>query len=180
VAAHALDELHGRPLATTLPAGELWSAAGLALTGAVVIGAALVVQAGWALLPFLLAGPLLVLAYNAELLGGAVHNAAGFAASWGAFPVLAAYVAQRGGLALAPLAAAAGAAALSLAQRRLSSAARLLRRRAGAVEGSVVLEDGSVLRLDRAALLAPLEASLRALSWGLVLLAAGLAVARLG
>ena len=53
-------------------------------------------------------GPVLVVGYNFELFGGAIHNDVGFAASWGAFPVLTAYVAQTGTLALAPVLAAFG------------------------------------------------------------------------
>jgi hypothetical protein len=76
---------------------------------------------------------------------------------------------------------AAGAAlALSAAQRQLSTPARTLRRRSVGVEGSVTLADGQVTSLDQRALLAPLEGALRATSWGIVLLAAALAVARLG
>ena len=41
-------------------------------------------------------GPLLVIAYNAELLRGVIHNDLGFAAAWGSFPVLTAYVAETG------------------------------------------------------------------------------------
>jgi hypothetical protein len=48
------------------------------------------------------------------------------------------------------------------------------------VDGSMTLADGQVVALDQVALLAPLEGALRAMSWGLVLLAAGLALARLG
>ena len=59
------------------------------------------------LVPFIVVGPLIVVAYNAELFGGLVHNDAGFAAAWGAFPVLTAYVAQAETLALAPVLAAA-------------------------------------------------------------------------
>jgi len=33
-------------------------------------------------------GPLFAVAYNAELFGGLIHTDAGFAATWGAFPVL--------------------------------------------------------------------------------------------
>ena len=44
----------------------------------------------------------------------------------------------------------------------------------------MTLADGQVTMLDQQALLAPLEGALRATSWGLVLLAASLAVARLG
>ena len=179
VAAHALDELHGRPLRTAISAPALVAAATLAIAGAVALGAAGVARVGMALVPFLVVGPVLVVAYNAELFGGAVHSDAGFAAAWGAFPVLAAYTGETGTLRLAPVVAAGGAFALSWAQRSLSTPARLLRRRARAIEGTVILVDGSVQPLRTEVLLAPLEAALRALSWGVVALAAALAVARL-
>ena len=65
------------------------------------------------------------------------------------------------------------------AQRRLSTPARLVRRRAVSVDGRIVL--GSPphdLPVTARTLLAPLEEALRAMSWGVVLLAAALAVAR--
>ncbi len=179
VAAHALDELHGRPLRTQIPAPALASAAAVGLAGAVALGIAGIEQVGWALVPFLVVGPLLVVGYNFELLGGIVHNATGFAASWGAFPVLTAYVAQTGRLAVAPVVGAVGAFALSAAQRALSTPARLLRRRADEVAGTIALTDGTEVAVDRAVLLAPLERALRAMSWGMVTLAAALAIARL-
>jgi hypothetical protein len=128
----------------------------------------------------MIVGLILVVAYNAELFGGIIHTDLGFAAAWGAFPVLTAYAAQTGKLALAPVLAAAAALALSAAQRKLSTPARTLRRRSVQVDGSMTLADGQVTMLDQQALLAPLEGALRATSWGLVLLAASLAVARLG
>jgi hypothetical protein len=124
-------------------------------------------------------GPLIVVAYNAELFGGVVHNDAGFAAGWGAFPVLTAYVAQTKTLALAPVLAALGAFGLSVAQRRLSMPARALRRRTEHVEGTVTTSSGEVHAIDRRYLLAPLEGALRALAWATVLFATALAVARL-
>jgi hypothetical protein len=93
--------------------------------------------------------------------------------------VLVAYVAQTGTLAAAPLIAAAGACALSVAQRRLSTPARLIRRRATTVDGRVVLRDGETIVIDQPNLLAPLEGALRAMSWGVVFIAAALAIARL-
>ena len=137
------------------------------------------IQVGWALVPFLVIGPVLVVGYNFELFGGVVHNDVGFAASWGAFPVLTAYVAQTGTLALAPVLAALGAFALSAAQRALSTPARLLRRRTGHVSGTIVGTDGGTTAVSRALLLAPLERALRAMSWAVILTAAALAVARL-
>jgi hypothetical protein len=96
LAAHALDELHGRPLRTRIPGAVLIAVSVLGLAGAMAIGVAGVIRVGWPLIPFLLAGPLLVIAYNAELFGGIVHTDAGFAAAWGAFPLLTSYVAQTG------------------------------------------------------------------------------------
>jgi hypothetical protein len=179
VAAHCLDELHGRPLRTLIPGRALIAATVVSLAGAVAIGVIGVFMVGAVLIPFIVVGPLLVMAYNAELFGGAVHTDAGFAAAWGAFPVLTAYAAQTDTLALAPVLAAAGAFALSWAQRSLSTPARLLRRSVRGVDGTLTLADGTVRHLDDKFLLAPLERALRAMSWGLVTLAAGLAVARL-
>ncbi len=179
LAAHALDELHGRPLGTRIPSAVLVAVAAVGLGGAVALGVAGVVQVGWPLVPFLVLGPVLVVAYNFELFGGFVHTDLGFAVAWGAFPVLTAYVAQTARLAPAPVLVALGALVLSGAQRRLSTPARLLRRRARVVSGRVVLADGSELAIDERTLLAPLEGALAAMSWAVVLLAAGLAVARL-
>ncbi len=179
VAAHALDELHGRPLRTRIPTPALVGAAAVGLAGALVLGVAGVARLGWVLVPFLVLGPVLVIGYNFEVLGGAIHNDVGFAACWGAFPVLTAYVAQTGTLALAPILAAAGALALSLAQRALSTPARLLRRRTAAVSGVVSLSDGSQQPVDRPTLLAPLEQALRTMAWAVVLLAGAVAVSRL-
>ena len=109
-----------------------------------------------------------------------VHNDLGFAAAWGSFPVLTAYVAETGRLNVAPVLAAGAALGLSAAQRSLSTPARTLRRRARSAAGTVTLAGGGAVRLDRAALLAPLEKALRAMSWSMVALAAALAVARLG
>ncbi len=179
VAAHALDELNGRPLRTTVPSSALAAAAVIGLAGAVALGIVGVMKIGWVLVPFIVVGPLIVIAYNAELFGGVVHTDAGFAAGWGAFPVLTAYVAQTKTLALAAVIAAFGAFGLSIAQRRLSTPARALRRRTGHVEGTVTLASGEVLTIDRRYLLGPLEGALRAMTWSTVLLATALAVARL-
>jgi len=179
LAAHALDELNGRPLGTHVPSGALVAVTVVGLAAAVALGIAGVTIVGWPLVPFLVLGPLLVVAYNLELFGGAIHSDAGFALAWGSFPVLVAYVAQTGRLALGPVLAAAAAFALSAAQRRLSTPARLVRRRTTAVEGHITLASGEVLPIDERTLLAPLERALQAMSWAIVLLAASLAVARL-
>ena len=179
LAAHALDELRGRPLRTRIPSSALVAVVVGGLAGALALGVAGVYRVGWILIPFMVAGPVLVIAYNAELFGGVMHTDFGFAAGWGAFPVLTGYVAQAGSLAVAPILAAGGAFALSAAQRGLSTPARNIRRRAVRIEGSITFGDGRIVPITADELLRPLELALRATSWAIVLLAAGMAVARL-
>jgi hypothetical protein len=179
ISAHALDEIRGRPLRTSLPAGLLWTAAIVGLAGAVGLGLAGLTEVGPGLLPFIAAGVLFVFAYNLELLGGRLHGDFWFALSWGAFPVLTAYFAQTGRISLGAVAVAAAAYALSFGQRALSTPARLLRRKARGVRGTVTWTDGSEVDLDSPALLRPLELALRAFSWGVVLLGLGLLATRL-
>lgn len=179
VAAHAIDELHGRPLRTAIPSSMLVAVSVASLAGAVAFGVWGVIRVGWILAPFIVAGTLLVVGYNAELFGGVIHTDLGFAAAWGAFPALTGYVAQAGRLAIAPVLMAGAAMALSAAQRHLSTPARMLRRKTVQATGSIVLASGDVIALDASALLEPLERTLRSLSWGVVLLAAALAAARL-
>jgi hypothetical protein len=179
IAAHALDELHGRPLRTRIPSPVLLTAATLALGGAVALGVIGVARVGWPLIPFIVVGPLLVAAYNAEWWGGLVHTDVGFALAWGTFPLLTAYVAQADRLGVAALLGGAGAFALSAAQRALSTPARLVRRRAVEVKGTILLADGTTRPVDRATMIEPMERGLRLMSWSIVFLAAALAVARL-
>ncbi len=179
ISAHALDELRGRPLRTKIPADVLWIASIAGLAGAVALGFAGVLVVGAGLLPFIAAGVLFVFAYNLVLLGGRMHGDFWFALSWGAFPVLTAFFAQTGRLSLAAGAAAAAAYALSFGQRALSTPARLLRRKTREVTGTLYLLDGSETQHDEPALLRPLELALKAFSWGVVLLAVGLAATRL-
>jgi len=179
IAAHALDELRGRPLQTEIPAGVLWTAAVIGLLGAVGLGIAGVFVVGPWLLPFIAMGVFFVFAYNLELLRGRLHGDFWFALSWGAFPVLTAYFAQTGRLSLAALVAAGAGYALSYAQRMLSTPARLLRRRSRSVTGALTLADGSQVPLDKATLLRPLERALAASSWGIVALSLGLVASRL-
>ena len=178
VAAHALDERAGHPLRTGFGDGPLLVAATLALLTALALGtygAFWWDGTNWALAGAMPIGVVLVIGYDLELAGGRLHNDLAFGLGWGAFPVLVGYVAQAPGLdrphGLAALAAAGAAVAVTYAQRRLSTPARDLRRRTVAVAGSVERADGTVVPLDRAALLAPLEGALRALSWGVPLVA---------
>jgi len=178
ISAHALDELHGRPLRTELPGPVLAGAAIVGLVAAVGIGLAGVTLVGIGLLPFIALGVLFVAAYNLELMGGRLHGDFWFALSWGAFPVLTAYFAQTGRISVGAIVAAAAAYALSYGQRALSTPARMLRRKSRSVAGVVMLGDGSRIDLNESVLLRPLELALRSFSWGVVAIAAGMLLAR--
>jgi hypothetical protein len=179
VSAHALDELSGRPLRTQISDRTLKAATVAGLAIAVTLGIAGITRVGLALIPFMALGPLLVVAYNAELFGGYVHTDTGFAVSWGAFPLLTAYLAQTGRLSAPALLGAAAACGLSYAQRTLSTPARTLRRHVTTVRGSIVKIDGQTEPIDEATIRAPLERALCALSWSMVALAAAFVAARL-
>jgi hypothetical protein len=82
-------------------------------------------------------------------------------------------------LRLQGIAVAAGCFMLSVAQRRLSTPVRELRRRTVSVRGVQRLADGTTIELDAARLAAPLDGALKACALALVLLASGLVIARL-
>ena len=178
VGAHALDELHGRPLGTAIPTRTLVVAAVLGIGGAAAIGAIGVTRVGTPLIIFIVIGVVLAVGYNLELFGGRLHTDMVFAAAWGAFPVLTAYYAQHERLDIAAVAASVFCFLLSWAQRELSTPARALRRKTTDVTGTIVRTDGTIDDIDQASLLAPLEAALRALSWAAVSLAITLVLAR--
>jgi hypothetical protein len=134
VGAHALDELKGRPLRTSIPRSALWALACTSIGGAVAIGVyASVVWTAW-LLPFVAIGAFVVVAYNLELFGGAFHSDLWFALAWGALPLLSAYVVQSATIGWAAAAGAFWATFMSLAQRVLSRPVREARRTRAEVE----------------------------------------------
>ena len=179
VAAHALDELHGRPLRTRIPDGALLGLALLGLAGAVAFGVhGTFVASPW-LWVFIAVGGFLVVAYNLELFGGALHSDLWFALAWGAFPVLTAAFAQTATVAAEAMLAAGACAAISAAQRALSTPVRRLRRHVLDVRGEMTLIDGSTESIDAGTLRSALERALRWLSVAMPLLAAAMLVVRL-
>lgn len=162
IAAHALDELQGRPLRTRIPVSLLIALAVVTLAGALAIGVGAARAWGWWLLAFVAVGAVLVPAYNLEWFGGRLHTDWGFALAWGAFPLLTGYFVEAQTLRPEALAAAAYGFALSLAQRRLSTPVRHARRELGQTAG-----------------LEPLEGALHALTWAAVALSVALVAARL-
>ena len=184
LAAHALDELNGHPLRTRLSDHLLIAVAVVGLGGAVAIGIAGLFVVSWSLAPFVVGGAFLVVAYNLELFGGRFHSDLWFAAAWGAFPALTSWWANALGIhsfgeAVAGVAVSAACFGLSVAQRRLSTPARELRRRTTALIGEQRLADGSTRELTAARLAAPLDGALRALSAAVVLLAVAAVAIRL-
>ena len=79
VAAHALDELHDRPLRTTLSDRTLITLAAVAGAGALAIGVAGMLTVTLALTPLVVVGGLFLPAYNLELVGGRFHSDVWFA-----------------------------------------------------------------------------------------------------
>jgi hypothetical protein len=179
ISAHALDELNGRPLQTRLSNATLIALAVGGLAGALAIGGLALVTISPLLAPLIAVGALLVPAYNLEWAGGRFHNDIWFALAWGGFPAFTGYFANTLTVRPAGLLVAAACTMLSLAQRRLSTPARTLRRETDAVTGAQQLTDGRVIPLDKERLSAPLESALNALWIALVLLAAGLVAVRL-
>lgn len=179
VAAHALDELNGRPLRTSISDASLKWAAVSALIGAVGVGIYGIGLAGVGLVPLIAAGVFLVVAYNLEWFSGRFHSDSWFAASWGSFPLLVSHYAQAETITPVALLGAAAAFALSYAQRSLSTPARDLRRRVVRVEGELELATGGVQPLNREELLRPLERALKALTWAVAALAVTLLAGRL-
>jgi hypothetical protein len=179
VAAHALDELNGRPLATRIPERVLLGLTVVSLAGAVAIGIAGAVAFNLWLLVFVAVGALLVPAYNLELFGGAIHNNLGFALAWGAFPLLTAYFACAGTITWVALLAAGYASLTSYAQRTLSTPFRHARRRVAAVAGTLELRDGTREPVTQELLFGAQERALELLAAANVCLALSLLVLRL-
>jgi hypothetical protein len=162
VAAHALDELHGRPLQTGIPAAMLVCLAVAGLAGAVAIGIGASVAWGYGLLVFVVIGGITVPAYNLEWFGGAIHNEVGLALSWAAVPILAAYWVEAQTLRTEAILAAAYGTIMILAQRTLSTPVRAARRQHGDAQS-----------------VAPLERTLRLMTYASIVLGVALVAARL-
>jgi hypothetical protein len=179
VSAHALDELNGRPLDTALSRRALIVLAVVSLVGAVAIGVAGAFVISPLLIPLVLAGALLVPAYNLELGRGRFHNDAWFALAWGAFPAFTGFFACALRITAGGVLVTVACFLLSVAQRRLSTPVRRLRRQTVEVHGSQRLRDGRVIELTRETLADPLDGALSALWLAMVVLAVGLVAVRI-
>jgi len=178
VGAHALDELHGRPLSTRIPDRVLWLLGVTSIGLAVAIGVAAAL-AWWPwLLAFVVFGGFFLVAYNLELFGGQFHSDLWFSLAWGALPLLTAYAAAAETITRVALVAAASAALLSVAQRRLSTPVRMVRRRVQTVSGTLELDDGATVPISRELLTRGPEEALRALTAATIALAVALVLFR--
>lgn len=175
VGAHAFDELNGRPLRTRIPSPVLVALGSAALLVAVALGVVASTMAGPLFPLFVIAGGAIVVLYAFE--APLVHSDVGFAVGWGAFPVVA--TAYATGAHLVPTVLAAFAAALlSLAQRRLSTRARSIRRKTVAVSGEIVYADGSREAIDTRSLIGAPEGALSVMWLALLALALAALLAR--
>jgi hypothetical protein len=178
IAAHALDELNGRPLQTRIGDTTLVALAVTSLAGAGAIGIVVALRTSLWLLAFVAVGTFIAVAYNLELFGGRLHGDPWFSLAWGAFPVLATYFAAAETIRIEAVLAAAFAGFLSHAQRRLSTPVRLVRRRAREVTGRIELIDGSTIPITSETFTAESERAMRALSAAVVCLALALVLLR--
>lgn len=178
IGAHALDELNGRPLRTRISDRALIVLAAGSIGGAVAIG--IVAALAWTLwlLPFVAMGGFLVVAYNLELFGGLFHTDLWFGIAWGAFPLLTGYFVVAEKTTLEAVVAAVFALLTSLAQRKLSTQVRTVRRRVDVVTGLMTMADGTRRDITADTLIGSPEAALRLLAAGMVSLAAALLVLR--
>ena len=162
VAAHALDELNGRPLATEIPGRTLAALAAAGLAGACAIGVWAATRWGYGLLAFVAVGAFIVPAYNLEWFGGRLHTAWWLALAWGGLPILTAYFAEADTVRAQTVLAAGFGTGSILVQRLLSTPVRHARRSLGTLEG-----------------VEPMERALQILPWANILLGAALVTARL-
>lgn len=179
IGAHALDELSGRPLGTAIPSSILVALAVASIVAACAIGIAVAARFSLWLLPLIAIGAFLVPAYNLELFAGRFHSDIWFAIAWGAFPIVTGYVACEGTPRLVAFVAAGWATALSLAQRRLSTPVRRVRREVVSIDGELGLTSGDRESITRELLVAAPEGALRLLTIATVLIAAALVTVRL-
>jgi hypothetical protein len=178
IGAHALDELVGRPLRTRIPDNVLIGLAAVSIGAAVAIGIGAALAWTLWLLPFVAVGAFLVLAYNLELVGGRFHTDLWFGITWGAFPLLTAYLVAAENLTVEALLAAFFALLTSLVQRTLSTPVRRLRRSVVDVTGTLTLTEGGQEEITADTLIAAPERALRLLTVAMVSLAAALLALR--
>ncbi len=171
VGAHALDALGSggtRPWGEAFARRELKLLAGASLLLAYAIGAWYMLRYVPWLWVIAIAEGFFVFAYNLEWFKGRFHNDFWFALSWGALPVLAGYVMQTNSLSVAAVVVAIATGLLSLVEITASRPYKELKREP--VHAMALTWEQMTVRLER---------MLRALSYGVILLGAGLVLWRM-
>jgi len=171
IGGHALDALGSKGLK---PWGRILSERGLlilaitSITGAYTIGIYYMVL--YTPLLWLIAIPegFFLLAYNLEWFNGRFHTDGWFALSWGSLPVLAGYILQTNQVSLASLLVAASMGLLSLVEIKASRPYKKMKRE--------LHTNGKTIERDQ---IQWLEAILKSISLGIILLGAGILVWRL-
>ena len=178
IGAHALDELTGRPLRSTIPARTLIALAVTSLAGAIAVGVSAAIYISPWIAVFVAVGALILVAYNLELWNGVFHTDTWFALAWGGFPIMVAYFAQAQTIDFVAITAAAFATTLAFAQRQLSTAVRNTRRRVRRVHGEIEHTSGEMESITVTTLIGPAERALQLLTIATVVLSVALLLAR--
>ncbi len=171
IGGHALDALGSKGLK---PWGRILSERGLlilaitSITGAYTIGIYYMVL--YTPLLWLIAIPegFFLLAYNLEWFNGRFHTDGWFALSWGSLPVLAGYILQTNQVSFASLLVAASMGLLSLVEIKASRPYKKMKRE--------LHTNGKTIESEQ---IRWLEAILKSISLGIILLGAGILVWRL-
>jgi hypothetical protein len=169
VGAHALDALGSKgvkPWGAVFTRPQLWIVALGALTAAYAIAVYYMVR----YVPFLCSIAVLegffVFAYNMEWFGGRFHGDGWFAFSWGFLPVVAGYMMQTDGLSVEAVLVGGATSLFSLVEIKASRPYKDLKKRSARATD----EELQIMRR--------LEAILKSISAGVILLALGLLVGR--
>ncbi|AGA34485.1 hypothetical protein TVNIR_2847 [Thioalkalivibrio nitratireducens DSM 14787] len=169
IGAHALDALGSqavKPWGAVFSKRQLWAVAAGSVVLAYAIGINYIVRYAPLLGVIAVLEGFFLLAYNLEWLRGRFHTNAWFAFAWGFLPVLAGYVIQTNSISLAVVLIALAMAALSLVEINASRPYKALKRGA----------DG--LTTEGRAQAAQLEAILKSVSLGVILLSIALLIWR--
>lgn len=172
IVAHALDELHDRPLGTGLSQRALIFLAVVGIGGAAALAVAGAILISPWVLAWAAAGLALAVGYSLERPDW-LHTDWGFALAWGGFPVLVGYWAQTGTFSMPAVLLAGFATLVSATQRALSTPARYVRRRTEGASASFEPEADHE-GWDRGRILDTWERPLRLLGWSMPLLALAL------
>ncbi|HKZ21490.1 MAG TPA: hypothetical protein VJQ57_15450 [Acidimicrobiia bacterium] len=174
--AHALDELHGRPLRTSLGPRTLLALGIAGMAGAMAVAVAGVFAISSWVIAWAIAGIALAIGYAFER-PRPLHTPLGFGLAWGAFPTLVGYWAQAQTIGSGALLMAAATTLLSMTQRALSTPARNLRRTVDFAEMVLERRDATE-RWTEGEILETWEVPLKLLTAAVITFALGLLAVR--